>query len=139
MQGCRLQGCRQQVAHGKAAGSRLRTARLQAARMQARRLQVAGCTGRCMLQRCKQQGCRLQGANRGHTQRTGENVILVHSGTQKSMHLPRAGACSKQNLGYLRNTNGQKVTTCCKEHTDCLSGWGGSRRKTQPRAQCQNW
>jgi hypothetical protein len=91
--GCTLQSCRQQVAHSKAAGSRL----------QAASLQVAGCNGHCKAAGSKAAGCRWRTQHTLRTQRQssqrGENFVLLHLGSQKSLHLPRAGACSKQNPG----------------------------------------
>jgi hypothetical protein len=94
LQGSRLQGCR------KVAGCRLQRA-LRAARLQAAKLQAAT----CILQVAKH--VRTQRKQRQGVRRD-ENAVLVNLGAQESLHFPRADACSKQNLVYLRKTKGQK-------------------------------
>ncbi len=90
-------------------------------------MQAARGTARCKVAGCKAAGCRVQGAKLGRTQRTqwqgsrrGENVVLLHISTHKSLLLPRASLCNKQNPGYFQKSAGQKGPTCCKYHTDCL-------------------
>ena len=137
LQGCRLQGCRLQGC--KAAGCRQQAARLQAARLQAAGCALQGC--RQQVAHCKAAGSRLQGcrpqrckAKAPHSLitlpgrlplRRGDNAVLLQFGTPKSLHLPRASACNKQNLLYFRKTRGQTGTKCCKLQHGLPVGGGG--------------
>ena len=126
--GCRLQG----VKRGHAQGTQLQ---LQGCRQRDPRLQAAGCG----LQGCRLQGCSLPvadckglgagahsacsgsfkaaGSRSTHSGRAREEAKTQYSlifQPKKSLHVPRASPCNKQNLSDFRKNTGQKGPTCCK-------------------------
>ncbi len=109
--GCALQGCRPLVSHCKAAGCK--AAGRKAARQKGRTWLLAAAKPQIALL------SRL-------LLRRGDNAVLLKFGTPKSLHLPCASACNKQNLGFFRKSNGQQGIPCCKLQHGLLLGKRGS-------------